>query len=84
MQNKGEHFIPIGRDKLLECLPEFDKCSESDRTQLLQLFEILSSALHAQYHSEQIKIQRLYQPLDPDSILIIKEDTKKDSSRRFS
>jgi hypothetical protein len=84
MQNKGEHFIPIGRDKLLECLPEFDECSESERTQLTQLFDLLSSALHAQYHSEQISIQRLYQPLDPDSVLILKEDTKKDSSEAFS
>ena len=83
MQNKGEHFIPIGRDKLLECLPEFDKCSESDRAQLIQLFDLLSSGLHAQYHSEQISIQRLYQPLDPDSVLIFKEDANKDSSEVF-
>ena len=83
MQNKGEHFIPIGRDKLLECLPEFDKCSESERTQLIQLFNLLSSVLHAQYHSEQIRIQRLYQPLDPDSVLIFKENANKDSSEIF-
>ena len=80
MQNKGEHFIPIGRDKLLECLPEFDECSESERTQLIELFHLLSTALHAQYHSEQMSIQRIYQPLDPDSVLILKEDTKKNSS----
>ena len=84
MQNKGEHFIPIGRDKLLECLPEFDECSESERTQLIELFDLLSTALHAQYHSEQISIQRLYQPLDPDSVLILKEDTKKNSSEVFN
>ena len=83
MQNKEEHFIPIGRDKLLECLPEFDKCSEPDRKQLIQLFDLLSSTLHAQYHSEQIRIQRLYQPLDPDSVLIFKEDANKDSSEVF-
>ena len=83
MQNKGEHFIPIGRDKLLECLPEFEKCSESDRSQLIELFDLLSSALHSQYHSEQISLQRLYQPLDPDSILVLKEDTNKDSSEVF-
>ena len=83
MQNKGEHFIPIGRDKLLECLPEFEKCSESDRSQLIELFDLLSSALHSQYHSEQINLQRLYQPLDPDSILVLKEDTIKDSSEVF-
>ncbi|MFL2479304.1 MAG: DUF3754 domain-containing protein [Verrucomicrobiales bacterium] len=83
MQNKGEHFIPIGRDKLLECLPEFEKCSESDRSQLIELFDLLSSALHSQYHSEQINLQRLYQPLDPDSILVLKEDTNKDSSEVF-
>ena len=83
MQNKGEHFIPIGRDKLLECLPEFEKCSESDRSQLIGLFDLLSSALHSQYHSEQISLQRLYQPLDPDSILVLKEDTNKDSSEVF-
>ena len=83
MQNKGEHFIPIGRDKLLECLPEFEKCSESDRSQLIELFDLLSSALHSQYHSEQISLQRLYQPLDPDSILVLKEDTIKDSSEVF-
>ena len=83
MQNKEEHFIPIGRDKLLECLPEFEKCSESDRSQLIELFDLLSSALHSQYHSEQISLQRLYQPLDPDSILVLKEDTIKDSSEVF-
>ncbi|MCH2026834.1 MAG: DUF3754 domain-containing protein, partial [Verrucomicrobiales bacterium] len=84
MQNKGEHFIPVGQDKLMECLPEFDECSESERTQLIELFDLLSTALHAQYHSEQISIQRLYQPLDPDSVLILKEDTKKNSSEVFS
>ena len=68
----------------MECLPEFDECSESERTQLIELFDLLSTALHAQYHSEQISIQRLYQPLDPDSVLILKEDTKKNSSEVFS
>ena len=48
MQNKGEHFIPVGQDKLMECLPEFDECSESERTQLIELFDLLSTALHAQ------------------------------------
>jgi len=76
--------MPVGQDKLMECLPEFDECSDSDRTQLIELFDLLSSALHAQYHSEQITIQRLYQPLDPDSVLILKEDAKKDSSEAFS
>ena len=28
MPNRREHFIPIGREKLLECLPEFENCSE--------------------------------------------------------
>ena len=68
----------------MECLPEFDECSESERTQLIELFDLLSTALHAQYHSEQISIQRLYQPLDPDSVLILKEDTKKNSSEVFN
>ena len=80
MPNRREHFIPIGREKLLECLPEFESCTEKETTDLKVFYELISSVLHKQYHAWQIKVQKLYQPLDPDSVLILKDlETKKTS-----
>lgn len=84
MPNRREHFIPIGREKLLECLPEFESCSEKETTDLRNFFELISSTLHKQYHAWQIKVQKLYQPLDPDSVLILRDPENKESSEVFA
>ena len=83
MPNDKEHFIPIGREKLLECLTEFGTCSESEQSKLKSFFELISSVLHKQYHERQIRVQKLYQPLDPDSVLILKDPETKNSSEVF-
>ena len=83
MPNDKEHFIPIGREKLLECLTEFETCSESEQSKLKSFFELISSVLHKQYHERQIRVQKLYQPLDPDSVLILKDPETKNSSEVF-
>ena len=84
MPNDKEHFIPIGREKLLECLTEFETCSESEQSKLKSFFELISSVLHKQYHERQIRVQKLYQPLDPDSVLILKDPETKNSSEVFN
>jgi len=83
MPNDKEHFIPIGREKLLECLTKFETCSESEQSKLKSFFELISSVLHKQYHERQIRVQKLYQPLDPDSVLILKDPETKNSSKVF-
>ena len=79
-----EHFIPIGREKLLECLTEFETCSESEKSELKKFFELISSVLHKQYHKRQIRVQKIYQPLDPDSVIILKDSDTKNSSEVFT
>ena len=38
MPKDKEHFIPVGREKLLECLTEFETCSESEKSELKKIF----------------------------------------------
>ncbi|MEC9094823.1 MAG: DUF3754 domain-containing protein [Planctomycetota bacterium] len=62
-----EHFIPLGRAELFNLLPEISSCSESEQIQLREFFQVLEAWVHYQYHGQSIEIQKLYQPLDPDS-----------------
>ena len=84
MPNNKEHFIPIDREKLLECLTEFETCSESEKSELKKFFELISSVLHKQYHKRQIRVQKIYQPLDPDSVILLKDSDTKNSSEVFT
>ena len=84
MPKDKEHFIPVGREKLLECLTEFESCSESEKSELKEFFELISSVLHKQYHKRQIRVQKIYQPLDPDSVIILKDSDTKNSSEVFT
>ena len=84
MPKDKEHFIPVGREKLLECLTEFETCSESEKSELKKFFELISSVLHKQYHKRQIRVQKIYQPLDPDSVIILKDSDTKNSSEVFT
>ena len=84
MPKDKEHFIPVGREKLLECLTEFESCSESEKSELKEFFELISSVLHNQYHKRQIRVQKIYQPLDPDSVIILKDSDTKNSSEVFT
>ena len=67
----------------MECLTEFETCSETEQFKLKSFFELISSVLHKQYHERQIRVQKLYQPLDPDSVLILKDPETKNSSEVF-
>ena len=84
MPKDKEHFIPVGREKLLECLTEFETCSESEKSELKKFFELISSVLHKQYHKRQIRVQKIYQPLDPDSVILLKDSDTKNSSEVFT
>ena len=84
MPKDKEHFIPVGREKLLECLTEFETCSESEKSDLKKFFELISSVLHKQYHKRQIRVQKIYQPLDPDSVILLKDSDTKNSSEVFT
>ena len=84
MLKPKEHFIPVGREKLLECLPGFENCSPTDQKNLKEFFELISSALHKQYHERQIRVQKIYEPLDPDSVIILKDPDTKKSSEVFT
>jgi len=84
MPKDKEHFIPVGREKLLECLTEFETCSESEKSELKKIFELISSVLHKQYHKRQIRVQKIYQPLDPDSVILLKDSDTKNSSEVFT
>ena len=84
MPKDKEHFIPVGREKLLECLTEFETCSESEKSELKKFFELISSVLHKQYHKRQIRVQKIYQPLDPDSVILFKDSDTKNSSEVFT
>jgi len=84
MPKDKEHFIPVGREKLLECLTEFENCSESEKSELKKFFELISSVLHKQYHKRQIRVQKIYQPLDPDSVILLKDSDTKNSSEVFT
>ena len=80
MLKPKEHFIPVGREKLLECLPGFENCSPTDQKNLKEFFELISSALHKQYHERQIRVQKIYEPLDPDSCLLYTSPSPRDLS----
>ncbi len=84
MPKPKEHFIPVGREKLLECLPGFENCSPTDQKNLKEFFELISSTLHKQYHERQIRVQKIYEPLDPDSVIILKDPDTKKSSEVFT
>ena len=84
MLKPKEHFIPVGREKLLECLPGFENCSPTDQKNLKEFFELISSALHEEYHERQIRVQKIYEPLDPDSVIILKDPDTKKSSEVFT
>ncbi len=84
MPKPKEHFIPVGREKLLECLPGFENCSPTDQKNLKEFFELISSALHEEYHERQIRVQKIYEPLDPDSVIILKDPDTKKSSEVFT
>lgn len=63
-----EHFIPIGRDEVFDSLPQIDSIPTEQQHQLRELFRVIDAYLHQQYHVQYSDINRLYAPLDPDSV----------------
>lgn len=70
-----EKFIPIGRAELFDSLPGVSSCSVEDQSKLRELLRVLDSFLHHQYHSQYTELQKLYQPLDPDSVFSFSDST---------
>lgn len=70
-----EQFIPIGRAELFDSLPGITNCTEKDQNRLRELFRVLDAFVHHQYHEQYTGIQKLYQPLDPDSEFSFNSET---------
>lgn len=70
-----DQFIPIGRADLIDSLPGLSSCTQQDQQKLRQLFRVLDSHLHHQYHSQHTQLQKVYQSLDPDCEFQFNETT---------
>jgi hypothetical protein len=84
--NPTEQFIPLSRGELFHSLPEIEHCTPQEQAELRELFRVMAAMLHHQYHAQFSEVQRLYQPLDPDSVFEFdspETDLKKSSDHVF-
>ena len=66
-----ERFLPFPALAALERLLLDPRLSDVERTQFKALFEMISSRHHFEFHRLIERLQRLYQPLDPDREILL-------------
>jgi hypothetical protein len=62
----AEHFIPLRRAELSARLLAMPDLREQERVRLAQLFDRLSTSIHADFYRRLDALKNLYAPFDPD------------------
>ena len=76
-----EQFIPIGRSEVFDSLPGISQCSQNDREKFREFSNLVDAYVHHEYHEQHRELQKLYQPLDPDSEYAFSESTIESCNR---
>jgi hypothetical protein len=62
----AEHFIPLRKAELSARLLAMPELSDAERASLAQLFDRISTAIHADFYCRLDALKNLYAPFDPD------------------
>ena len=73
---KRERFIPLSKSRLIDLLKNDAELSADERTQFIELCEIVGATFHYDFHRKLSDIKDAYQYFDPDvdGVLVETED----------
>lgn len=67
---RREHFIPLGQRELVEILADDPGWQPEERSYFLRGCQLFQSLLEGEFHQRRQELENLYQPFDPDSLLV--------------